>query len=143
MSQCGRSNCSSCKLKFPTNKPIKILLNFTLKPCTKANYKTENIIYAAICKLRLYFYFGITMTEEHIRINGHCEKFCFNKSALAKHIYVDHQENIGNCPEDLLSNFNLAIIEIVNAPHLDRKESFYIWSTEADIRHLMSSYVMK
>ena len=139
MSQkCGRSNCSSCKLKFPTNKPIKILPNFTLKPCTKANCKTENIIYAAICKLCFDFDFGKTMTEEHIRMNGHCEKFCFNKfdeSALAKHIYVDHPKNIGNCPEDGLSNFNLAIIEtVVNT--LNCRESFYIWSTETDIRHL-------
>ena len=139
MSQkCGRSNCSSCQLKFPTNKPIHILPNFTLKPCTNVNCKTD-IIYTAICKLCFHFYFGKTMTQENIRMNGHREKFCLNKfdeSALSKHIYVDHPDNIGNCPEDGLSNFNIAIIESVNAPNLDRRESFYIWSTEADIRHL-------
>ena len=79
-------------------------------------------------------------------MNGHCEQFCFNKfdeSALVKHIYVDHPENIGNCPEDGLSNFNLEIIETVNAPNLDCRESFYIWSIEADIRHLNRYKVMK
>ena len=80
------------------------------------------------------------MTEKHIRMNGHCEKLCFNKSALAKHVYVDHPEKIGNCPEDGFPNFNLAIIETVNAPNLDRRESFYIWSTEADIRHFKSQF---
>ena len=56
-------------------------------------------------KLCFYFYFGKTMAEKYIRMNGHREKFCFNKfefdeSALVKHIYVDHPENIGNSPED-------------------------------------------
>ena len=66
MSQkCGRSNCSSCQLKFPTNMPIQVLPNFTLKLCTKANCKTDNIIYTAICKLCSDFYFGKTMTGAH------------------------------------------------------------------------------
>ena len=137
--KCGRSNCSSCDLKFPTNGPIKLLHNFTVKPSTNADCKTDNVIYTAICKNCFDFYFGKTMTEEHIRMNGHREKFCidkFDESALSKHIYVDHPDKIGNCPEDGLSNYNVAIIESVNAPVLDRRESFYIWSTEADIRHL-------
>ena len=49
--KCGRSNCSSCQLKFPTNMPIQVLPNFTLKLGTKENCKTDNIIYTAICKL--------------------------------------------------------------------------------------------
>ena len=79
-------------------------------------------------------------------MNGHREKFCFNKfdeSALSKHIYVDHPEKVGNCPADGLSNFNISIIETANASNLDHRESFYIWSTEADIRHLNRYKVMK
>ena len=140
MSQkCGRINCSSCPLKFSTNEPIDILPNMTITPCRKSNCKTDCIIYTAICKLCSDFYFGKSMTEEHVRMNGHREKFCigkFEESALSKHIYVDHPENIGDSPEEGLANFNIAILDSVNAPSLDRRESFYIWSTEADIRHL-------
>ena len=75
------------------------------------------------------------MTEEHIRMNGHRDKFNmdkFDKSALSMHIYTDHPDNTEH---DLL-NFNVAILEATNAINLNRRESFYIWSTEADIRHL-------
>ena len=79
------------------------------------------------------------MNEEHIRINGHRDKFTmekFDKSALAMHIYTDHMDHVGSCPDDGLLNFNIVILEQTSPTNLHRRESFYIWSTEADIRHL-------
>ena len=137
--QCGAANCNSCQLKFTNNEPFNILPNFTLRPSKSVNCKSSNIIYAAICKRCVDFYFGKTMNEEHIRMNGHRDKFTidkYDKSALAMHIYSDHPEHIGVSPDDGLSNYNISILESVNPLNLSRRESFYIWSTEADIRHL-------
>ena len=82
------------------------------------------------------------MTEEHQRMNGHRDKFQmdrYDKSALSMHIYTDHPEYV----DDGLSNFNVVILESTNAINLNRRESFYIWSTEADIRHLNRYKVVK
>ena len=143
--RCGARNCGSCSLKFPNNDPINILPNFNLIPSKTVNCKSEDVLYAAICKWCYDFYFGITMNEEHIRMNGHRDKFNFDKfhkSALSMHIYVDHLEHIGSSPEEGLSNYNIVILESVNAINLRRRESFYIWSTEADLRHLNRYKVM-
>ena len=72
-------------------------------------------------------------------MNGHRDKFTmdkYDKSALSMHIYTDHPDYIGNSTYDGLSNFNVTILDSVNPSNLRRRESFYIWSTEADIRHL-------
>ena len=72
-------------------------------------------------------------------MNGHREKFTLekqDKSALAVHIFTDHPNHIGNTPQEGLSNYNVTILECVNPPSLRRRESFYIWATEADLRHL-------
>ena len=137
--KCGANNCSSCALKLPNNNSIQILPQFYLKPSSRANCKTDNIIYAALCKLCNDFYFGQSINEEHTRMNGHRNKFTEEdhvKSALAMHLFTDHPGNVGNNQEDGLSNFNVVILESVNPINLKRRESFYIWSTEADIRHL-------
>ena len=137
--RCNAVNCSSCKLKLNNLLPIELTPNFYITPSNKTNCKSSNIIYAAICKLCVDFYFGKTMNEEHIRTNGHRDKFSiekFDKSALAMHIYTDHMDHIGSCPDDGLLNFNIVILEQTSPTNLHRRESFYIWSTEADIRHL-------
>ena len=72
-------------------------------------------------------------------MNGHRNKFhpdLCEKSALAMHIFKDHPEHIGTSPSDGLLNFNVVLLETVNAMNLRRRESYYIWSTQADIKHL-------
>ena len=79
------------------------------------------------------------MNEEHTRMSGHRNKFHldnFTKSALAMHIFTDHPDYVGDSPEDGLLNYNTVILESTSALNLRRRESFYIWVTEADIRHL-------
>lgn len=137
--KCGGVNCNSCVLKFNTNDAINLLPNFTIKPSKTANCKTSHVVYAAICKLCGDFYFGKSMNKEHIRMNGHRDKFTVDKcekSALAMHIFKDHPNYVGNNPHAGLSNYNVAILEYVNATNLRRRESYYIWSTGADLRHL-------
>ena len=58
------------------------------------------------------------------------------------HLYVDHLDSVGSTPEEGLSNYNIAILESVNAINLRRRESYYIWSTQADIRHLNRYKIM-
>ena len=75
-------------------------------------------------------------------MNGHRDKFHLNrydKSALSMHTFSDHPDSI----EEGLGNYRVAILETTNAINLDRRESFYIWSTEADIRHLNRYKVKK
>ena len=100
--KCGKTNCNSCVLKFDNNDPIELLNNFSITPSKTATCKTSHILYAAICKLCRDFYFGKSLNEEHVRMNGHRSKFhpdkC-DKSALAMHIFKDHPDHIGNTPQ--------------------------------------------
>ena len=52
----------------------------------------------------------------------------YDKSALSMHTYTDHPEKF----DDSLSNFKVVILESTNAINLNRRESYYIWSTEAE-----------
>ena len=142
---CGGNNCKSCKLEFPTIAPLQITPEFKLTHTKSLNCKSECLIYAALCKICGDFYFGKTINEDHTRMNGHRDKFCpdkFDKSALAMHLYRDHPGNVGNTPREGLSNFNIVLLESVNAVALKRRESFYIWSTNADTNHLNRYKVM-
>ena len=72
-------------------------------------------------------------------MNGHRDKFHvdkYDKSALAMHIFKDHPDFIANTTHDGLFNYNVVILECVNAVNLRRRESYYIWATEANLRHL-------
>ena len=96
-------NCNSCVLKRPDMSMIDILPNFTIKPGRSLNCKSDCVIYCAICKLCVDFYMGKTTSPEHIRMNGHRDKFHldkFDKSALAMHIYTDHPQFIGSTPSE-------------------------------------------
>ena len=72
-------------------------------------------------------------------MNGHRDKFDYDKfhrSALSTHIFVDHLDSVGDSKDEGLMNYNVAILDCVNAINLRRKESYYIWKSEADLRHL-------
>ena len=136
---CGATNCLSCILKKPDLSWIDILPNFTLKPSKSLNCKSDCVIYCAICKLCRDFYFGKTMNADHVRMNGHRDKFHidkYDKSALAMHIFVDHPDAIGDSPAEGLANYEVILVESTNAVNLRRREDYYIWITQADIRHL-------
>ena len=79
------------------------------------------------------------MGPEHLRMNGHRDKFHpekFDKSALSMHIYTDHLECAGQIPADGLANYDVVLVETTSAANLRRREDFYIWITQADLRHL-------
>ena len=137
--KCGVTNCNSCVLKRSDCSMIDVDPNFTIKPSKSLTCKSECVIYVAICKLCRDFYFGKTMSEEHIRMNGHRDKFQpdkYDKSALAMHIYTDHPDSIGETPFEGLGNYEVVLIETSSAEELRRREDYYIWITQADIRHL-------
>ena len=140
--KCLLPNCSSCELKMDYNVPIQLTPSFYVLPSRISNCKSSCVIYVAICQLCFDFYFGQTMSEERQRMNGHRDKFHidrYDKSALSMHIYTDHPANF----DDALGNFKVVILESTNAINLNRRESFYIWATEADIRHLNRYKVVK
>ena len=133
--KCGSVNCNSCTMKFDSNNPVILKNGFKIFPSKSSTCKSSSIIYVAICSICNDFYFGQTMTEERIRMNGHRSCFTqekFDKSALSLHIYKDHPDRI----DVGLNNYKVIIIECTNSLNLNRRESFFIWSTEADIRHL-------
>ena len=137
--KCGGVNCSSCMLKRPDLSWVDIDLNFTLKPSKFLNCKSECVIYAAICKLCSDFYIGKTMCPEHVRMNGHRDKFHpdkYDKSALSMHIYIDHPEFKNQTPTQCLANYQVILVETTSAVNLRQREHFYIWITQAELRHL-------
>ena len=72
-------------------------------------------------------------------MNGHRDKFNtekYDKSALSMHIFNDHPDSVGSTPTQGLANYELFLIESTNAINLRQREDFYIWRTEAEIRHL-------
>ena len=144
--KCGVTNCDSCLLKLPNCSHVDILPNFTIKPSRSLTCKSECVIYLALCKLCADFYIGRTMNEEHLRMNGHREKFHpdkYDKSALAMHIFNDHPEHIGQSPNEGLLNYNVILLETGSAENLRRRESYYIWATKADIKHLNRYKVLR
>ena len=79
------------------------------------------------------------MGPEHIRMNGHRDKFHlekYDKSALAMHIFTDHPECAGQLPSEGLANYEVILVETTNAVNLRRREAYYIWITQAELRHL-------
>jgi hypothetical protein len=79
------------------------------------------------------------MCPEHVRMNGHRDKFHpekYDKSALAMHLYTDHPECANVSPTEGLAYYEVILVESTNAVNLRRREDFYIWITQADIRHL-------
>ena len=137
--RCESTGCNSCVLKGSDLSFFDVKDNFTIKPSNSLNCKSENVIYLAVCNICKDFYFGQTMTQEHIRMNGHRSKFNkydYDKSALAMHIYRDHPNYVGDSPQEGLKNYTITILESSSPQNLRRRESYYIWITKADLRHL-------
>ena len=137
--KCGVGNCSACVLKRSDCSYIDLQPNFTIKPSKFLTCKSDCVIYVARCKICFDFYFGKTMSEEHVRMNGHRDKFYpnkFDKSALAMHLFTDHPDCVGAIPNEGLCNFEVVLVEGVNAMDLRKREDYYIWITQADLRHL-------
>ena len=140
--KCGAARCKTCPMMFDVNDDIKLSDGSILKVSNTANCKSDDIIYICICKICKDFYFGQTISLCSMRMNGHRDKFTSNKykkSALAFHLYEDHIEHF----EGNTQMFNVAIVETRKPGLLDRRESDYIWKTEADIRHLNSIKVVR
>ena len=139
--KCCDGRCSTCPLMFDTLEPIFLSEhNLTLKVSNKYNCKSEDLVYFAQCKVPGCgdFYFGQTTNRLHIRFNNHRQGFkakSHSKSALSYHIHSDHGDLKLNA-ECLRDNFNLAIVEQTPARNLDRREDYYIWKTDASIKHL-------
>ena len=131
--KCGK--CLTCNMMFDTNDDIEIKPGVKLKLSKTVNCKSDSTIYVAICKLCKDFYFGQTLTPANSRVNGHRNKFNdtdYAQSALSFHIKSEHPDQMHRKAE----SYNFAILEQPNPVHLNRRESYYIWKTEADIRHL-------
>ena len=77
--KCNVANCNSCVLKRGDCSMVDIVDNFTLKPDKTLTCKSDCVIYVARCKLCMDFYIGQTMSEEHVRMNGHRDKFHADK----------------------------------------------------------------
>ena len=133
--RCGRPRCKTCPMMFDNNNDIELNSNINLKLSKLATCKSEDVIYVCICKVCKDYYFGQTISHCSMRMNGHRAKFTtkkYKQSALSFHMYQDHLEHF----EYSTQMFNCAIVEAVSPNLLDRRESYYIWKTEADIRHL-------
>ena len=133
--RCLRPRCKCCKLMFDSTEPFLVGdSKFEIK-FTQASCQSDDVIYFAQCQLCSDFYFGQSINQLNIRVNGHRGKFKtdkFDKSALSHHIYNDHVDGI----DKGLDNYKFAIVEVATPTALDRKEDYYIWSTDATARHL-------
>ncbi len=119
---------------------MKLVLDQTL------NCKSKNIIYVAQCQVcsekKKHIaqdistdasiaqcpdtYFGQTVTEAHVRFNGHRSKFkvddklSYSKSALAQHCFDEHYDQFS------LSVFRIGLVKRCSALDLDREETRFI-----------------
>ena len=95
----------------------------------------QDIIYVAVCDICSDFYIGHTIDKLRIRINGHRSSFkpgLYKKSALAFHIFTDHNENISLG----LDNFSIGVIKQLDPRYLLGAENLLIIKFEADSQHL-------
>ena len=60
----------------------------------------------------------------------------YDKSLLAITISADHPECAGQLPSEGLANYEVILIETTNAVKLRQREAYYIWITQAELRHL-------
>ena len=63
-------------------------------------------------------------------------KNMIDNGLLAMHIYRDHPNYVGDSPQEGLKNYTITILESSSPQNLRRRESYYIWITKADLRHL-------
>ena len=133
--KCGAKNCKMCPMLFNNYNPIELSPGCMVKPYKSATCKSVNCIYMARCKICNDFYFGQTFSEVRTRFNGHRSTFkphLYKKSALSFHVNNDHPGRLNENTE----LYNGCVLEVTNPRNLNRLESYYIWKTEADIKHL-------
>ena len=96
--KCGSKRCKLCPLLFDVKE---VMVNGQIcKFDMKLNCKSDNVLYLNQCQVCPEYedsYFGQTVTEAHIRMNGHRNKFDRNdnnyeKSALAFHCHDIHPD---------------------------------------------------
>ena len=137
-------NCKPCISMSETIDDIELYTGEKLNVSKTATCQTEDVTYVYICSGCKDFYFGQTMSQFNVRMNGHRGKFDvhddkYKKSALSFHMYEDHFDEFG-CKTKF---FNCAILDHVDPNRLNRRESYYIWKTQADIRHLNRMQVVR
>ena len=109
-----------------------------------------NVIYIAQCTLcnkspiilKEDTYFGQTVTQMNVRMNGHRDKFVvdgrliYEKSALAIHCFMQHKGQFD------MKLFKLGIVSRVKPVGMDRQESFMINNFSTNIWGL-NRYVVR
>ena len=137
---CGASGCRLCKLLYNLNETICIN-GMNLQLDNNLNCKTKYCIYVATCKICNLSYFGQTVTEAHIRFNGHRRDFTdislYDKSALSQHCSEDHPDSIS------LDNFKIGIVKVCIPECLDREEDKFITKFRTNIWGLNRMRVVK
>ena len=126
-----RKNCMTCPRMNLSGKLILEGKQYTLQ---KGSCKTEDIIYVCVCNSCEDFYIGQTLIPFNKRMNNHrtCFKNNAQKSALSKHIELDHPDLMVNTTE----NFNIGILAKTSPLRLDRLENKFVRDTKADLIHL-------
>ena len=125
--------CKTCPLMSLT-KQIS-LENNTYRLYQDGSCKTEDLVYVYVCKICDDFYIGRTITPLNIRTNGHRAHFTDGRperSALSKHIQVDHPEMFHLHTD----NYRVGILAHANPLALDRIENRFVIETDADTKHL-------
>ena len=141
--KCRGKRCECCKIMDCDPSILSKIITTPqnpIKPDTRLDCKSSNVIYVFICKhcsnkLEITdFYLGRTMEKLHERVNGHrkhfkTQNFEYKKSALSLHTFEMHPEHFG----EKLNNFSLSVIKSSRAQDLERAEDYFIWKTRADI----------
>ena len=112
---------------FETNDDIELYTGEKLKVSQTATCKTEDVTYVCICSGCMDFYFGQTMSQFNVRMNGHRGKFDviddkYKKSALSFHIYEDHFDEFG-CKTKFC---NCATLDLVDPNRLNQRILLHI-----------------
>ena len=124
--KCGSKRCKLCPLLFDVKE---VMVNGQIcKFDMKLNCKSDNVLYLNQCQVCPEYedsYFGQTVTEAHIRMNGHRNKFDRNdnnyeKSALAFHCHDIHPDIF------CLDNFRIGLVRQMPPQNLDREEDILI-----------------
>ncbi len=129
---CNVPRCDTCPLLMNFNEDI-VVNGTNIVLCKGLNCKSKNIIYMAQCQICLQSYFGQTLSEAHIRINGHREKFkideklSYSKSALSQHCYDEHSDRFS------LTRFKFCFVKGCRAVDLDREETRFSTKFRTDI----------
>ena len=147
--KCGGRGCLTCPQLFNSEDIImvngrRVFLDFRL------TCRDNNVIYIAQCTLcnkspiilKEDTYFGQTVTQMNVRMNGHRDKFVidgrliYEKSALSIHCFMEHKLQFD------MKYFKLGLVKKVRPVEMDREESFMIGDFRTNIFGL-NRYVVR